>query len=108
MREDICIVYVTCPDPETGEAIAGKLVAEHLAACVNVVPGLRSVYRWQGKVEVDDEILLLIKTASARFDRLRDRVLELHPDEVPEIVAVPVVQGLDTYLQWVGDETAAE
>lgn len=108
MQDEIRIVYVTCPDPETGETLAGKLVAEHLAACVNVVPGLRSVYRWQGKTEVDDEVLLLIKTAAARFDALRDRVLELHPDEVPEIVAAPVVQGLDTYLQWVRDETAAE
>lgn len=105
MQDEIRIVYVTCPDPGTGEDIAGRLVAEHLAACVNVVPGLRSVYRWRGKIEVDDEVLLLIKTAVARFEALRERVRELHPDEVPEIVAVPVTQGLESYLQWVRDET---
>jgi periplasmic divalent cation tolerance protein len=105
MQDDIRIVYVTCPDPETGEAIAGRLVEERLAACVNVVPGLRSVYRWRGEIEIDDEVLLLIKTAAARFEALCRRVRELHPDEVPEIVAVPVAEGLDDYLQWVRDET---
>lgn len=108
MQDDIRIVYVTCPDPETGERIASSLVEERLAACVNVVPGLRSVYRWRGKIEVDDEVLLLIKTAAARFEALCERVRELHPDEVPEIVATPVVRGLDSYLQWVRDETAAQ
>lgn len=108
MQDDIRLVYVTCPDPETGEAIAGRLVEERLAACINVVPGLRSVYRWQGKIEIDDEALLLIKTTAARFEALRERVRELHPDEVPEIVAAPVVQGLDSYLRWVRDETAAQ
>lgn len=108
MRDDTRIVYVTCPDPQTGENIAGRLVDERLAACVNVVPGLRSIYRWRGSIEVDDEVLLLIKTTAARFDSLRERVRELHPDEVPEIVATPVVQGFDDYLQWVHDETAVE
>lgn len=107
MPDDIRIVYVTCPDPETGESIAGRLVEERLAACVNVVPGLRSVYRWRGAIEVDAEVLLLIKTTAARFDALRERVRELHPYEVPEIVATTVVQGSDAYLQWVRDETAA-
>lgn len=105
MQDDIRIVYVTCPDPAVGEKIAGKLVRERLAACVNVVPGLRSVYRWQGAIETGDEVLLLIKTTAQRFEALRERVLELHPDTVPEIVATPVVQGLDDYLQWVREET---
>lgn len=108
MQDDIRIAYVTCPDPGTGETIADKLVDERLAACVNVVPGLRSVYRWRGSIEIDEEVLLLAKTTAARFEALRERVSELHPDEVPEIVATPVVQGLDSYLQWVRDETAAE
>lgn len=107
MTDDIRIVYVTCPDPDTGESIARDLVNANLAACVNVVPGLRSVYRWQGKVEIDDEVLLLIKTAADRFEALRERVRSRHPDDVPEIVAVPVTEGLESYLQWVRDETAA-
>lgn len=108
MQDDIRIVYVTCPDPAIGEKIAGELVRERLAACVNVVPGLRSVYRWRGEIETDDEVLLLIKTAASRFEALCERVRELHPDTVPEIVATPVVQGLNDYLQWVRDETRAE
>ncbi|MDN5863506.1 MAG: divalent-cation tolerance protein CutA [Salinisphaera sp.] len=105
MNEEILIVYVTCPQAGTGEGIARALIAEREAACVNIVPGLRSVYRWQGAVAVDDEVLLLIKTTGARFDAVCERVLALHPDELPEIVAVPVTAGLPAYLDWVSKET---
>lgn len=104
-EKDIRMVYVTCPDAGIAEDIAGKMVDERLAACVNIIPGLRSVYRWQGKIEIDSEVLLLIKTTAQRFEEVRERVVALHPDDVPEIVAVPVTMGLDAYLDWVRDET---
>ncbi len=101
----VYIVYVTCPAPAVANEISRTLVDEQLAACVNVVPGLQSVYRWQGQVEVDEELLLLIKTTAARFESLKARVLALHPDELPEILAVRAANGLDGYLQWVKETT---
>lgn len=105
MSSIVRIVYVTCPDVATAEAIATALIEAREAACVNIVPGLRSVYRWRGKVEIDDELLLLIKTTAARLPAVRERVCALHPDELPEVVAVPVVGGLAAYLEWVNQET---
>jgi len=81
------------------------LVEERLAACVNVVPGLRSLYRWQGKVHEDAEALLLLKTTAARYQALQERLRALHPYELPEIVAVPVSAGLPAYLEWVAAQT---
>lgn len=105
MSDDVRIAYVTCPDGDTAEAIATALIDAHEAACVNILPGLRSVYRWQGKVEIDDELLLLIKTTADRIEAVRERVTGLHPDDVPEMIATPVVAGLPDYLTWVHDET---
>ena len=102
------LCFCTCPDPATAERIAGTLVAERLAACVNLLPGLRSVYRWQGKVERADEVLLLIKTQPDRYQPLQDRVQELHPYELPELVAVETGFGLPAYLRWIADETRPE
>jgi periplasmic divalent cation tolerance protein len=108
MTTDVLLVFCTCPDEPTGAGIAEALVVERLAACVNRVPSLTSVYLWQGKVERDTEVLLLIKTTDARFNALRERLCELHPYELPEIVAVPVAKGLPDYLQWVSTCTADE
>lgn len=105
MADDILIAYVTCPDADTAEAIASDLIEHREAACVNIVPNLRSVYRWEGRVEIDDELLLLIKTTSTGVEHVRDRVLRLHPDELPEVIAVPVTHGLPDYLDWVRNET---
>lgn len=105
MTDDVLIAYVTCPDGDTAETIASALIEHREAACVNIVPNLRSVYRWEGKVEIDDELLLLIKTTAAGLERVRERVLALHPDELPEVIAVPVTHGLTEYLDWVRDET---
>jgi len=91
----------TCPDAESAGRIADVLVSEGLAACVNRLPGITSVYSWKGKIERDAEVLLLIKTAEARFNALSARLLELHPYDLPEIIAVPVADGLPEYLQWV-------
>jgi periplasmic divalent cation tolerance protein len=94
------IVLTTCPDAASAERIARTLVEEELAACVNILPPMRSIYRWQGKIEDASEQLLVIKSATARFPAIRDRLRALHPYELPEIIAVPIVDGLPAYLAW--------
>lgn len=85
------------------EALARQLVEEGLCACVNVVPGVRSVFRWEGRVDRADELLLLVKTTAAAAPRLRERLRALHPYEVPEILELPVAGGLEAYVRWVVD-----
>lgn len=99
------ICFCTCPDPDTADRIATALVAERLAACVNILPGLRSVYRWEGEVEAADEVLLLLKTLPDHYPRLQARLRELHPYELPGLLAVETAFGLPEYLRWVADET---
>lgn len=94
------VVLITAPNEEVGRALARALVEEHLAACVNLVPGLTSVYRWQGEVVEDEEVLLIVKTTTFAFPRLKERVLALHPYAVPEILALPVAEGHGPYLDW--------
>ena len=94
------VVLTTVSRAEDAERIARALVERRLAACVNVVPGLTSFYRWKGKLERDDERLLLIKTRGDRFGPLRDALAELHPYELPEIVALPLAAGSAAYLEW--------
>ena len=102
---DALVVLVTTPTPERAAELARALVEERLAACGNVVPGLRSIYRWEGKVQDDAEALLLLKTTRARFEALRERVLALHPYEVPEVIALPVEAGSARYLAWIASAT---
>ena len=102
---DALVVLVTTPSPERAAEIARAVVEERLAACGNVVPGLRSIYRWEGKVHDDAEALLVLKTTRARFEALRDRVFALHPYEVPEVIALPVEAGSARYLAWLATET---
>jgi len=106
MTTDVLLAFCTCPDEATATRIAEALVTERLAACVNRLPTLTSVYRWQGKIERDTETLLLIKTTDVRFDALCERLSDLHPYELPEIIATPVTKGLPEYLQWVSECTA--
>jgi periplasmic divalent cation tolerance protein len=94
------IVLTTCPDAETADRIARTLVEEGLAACVNVLPPMHSIYRWRGKIETANEQLLIIKGAQARLAAVMDRIRALHPYELPEIVAVPIAEGLPDYLAW--------
>jgi periplasmic divalent cation tolerance protein len=102
MSDDpVLLCYCTCPDAASAQAIAGTLVGERLAACVNRLPGVASTYRWQGEVTTDSEELLLIKTTAARFEALKARLLALHPYELPELVVVPVEGGHAAYLDWV-------
>ena len=100
------VVLVTAPDLDVGRKIARALVEERLAACVNALPGLTSVYRWQGAVEEASEVQLVIKTVHERVPTLVARIQELHPYKVPEVLVLPVEAGLPAYLAWVVDETA--
>jgi periplasmic divalent cation tolerance protein len=101
MSDTVLLCYCTCPDDDRAQHIARTLVAERLAACVNRLRGVASTYRWQGEVVTEAEALLLIKTTVACFPALRERLLVLHPYELPELVAVPVERGHQAYLDWV-------
>ena len=101
------IILCTCPDPATAERIAETVVGERLAACVNIVPGLTSLYHWEGQIQRDAELLLLIKTRQAVYPLLEARIRELHPYQVPEIIALPIQAGLAAYLNWIADHTEA-
>ncbi len=102
---DVLLVLSTCPDMATARRLAGVMVERRLAACVNQLPGLGSTYRWEGKVAHEKEVLLLIKTTAERYPALAQTLAELHPYELPEIVAVPVTTGLPGYLAWVAEQT---
>lgn len=106
MATDALVVLVTAPSADKAAELARALVEERLAACGNVVPGLRSIYRWEGRVQEDAEALLLLKTTRARFEALRERVLALHPYQVPEVLALPVEAGSAAYLAWIAGATA--
>ena len=95
----------TCPDPETAARIARALVEERLAACVNRLTGMDSTYRWQGNILDEREVLLVIKTTRERFGALRQRLVELHPYEVPELVALEIRDGHSPYLDWIAAQT---
>ncbi len=108
MNDAALLVFSTVPDLETGERIATTLVSERLAACVNILPAVTSIYYWQGEVQKDTERLLLIKTSTSGYPPLEKRLLSLHPYELPEIIAVPVKAGLAGYLQWIQDNTGSD
>lgn len=103
MSDTVLLCYCTCPDAASAQNLADALVGERLAACVNRIPAIASTYRWQGKVVSDHEELLLIKTTAAQFPALKERLLSLHPYELPELIAVPVTEGHAPYLDWVRD-----
>lgn len=100
------IVFCTCPDEASADALAQALVERRLAACVTRLPGAVSVYRWRGAIERGNEVQLLIKTTADRFPALRDAVSSLHPYELPELIAVEAVAGLPRYLDWIGESTS--
>jgi len=101
MEADVLVVLVTAPAGEVAAGLARSLVEERLAACVNRVPAVSSTYRWEGKVCVEEEDLLIVKTTPGRFAELEERLRTLHPYEVPEILALPVGGGSRSYLDWV-------
>lgn len=99
-------VFVTAPSAEKAVAIGRTLVEERLAACVNIVPGLRSIYRWEGQVQDEPEVLLVIKTERSRFEALRARVVALHDYSCPEVIALEIATGHTPYLDWIRDSVA--
>ncbi|MBN95784.1 MAG: divalent-cation tolerance protein CutA [Deltaproteobacteria bacterium] len=100
------VVLCTCP-PDVAEGIARQVVEGRIAACVNIVPAVQSVYRWEGKMCADAESLLIIKTTSSRVSELTERLLEIHPYDVPEVIALPIESdvGNARYLQWLTAES---
>jgi len=103
--EEYLIVLITAPNEEEASNIAKELVADRLAACVNIVRNLRSIYRWQGRIEDEGEVLMIAKTRRSLFGALQNKVKELHSYTVPEIIALPIVAGSEDYLKWLGGET---
>ncbi len=101
MPQEAVVVLITTPGEKEALEIARTLVEEKLAACVNVIPKVSSIYRWRGKVEEDSEALMVVKTTPEAFERLQARVKELHSYTVPEIIALPIVEGNPDYLAWV-------
>ena len=104
----VFLILSTCPDADTAQRLARILVEERLAACVSLLPGAVSTYRWQGRVEQTTEVQLLAKTPADRRDALMARLAELHPYELPEILAVETAAGLPAYLDWVTAETRTD
>lgn len=99
--EDTRLAFVTGPDGAAAERLVEALVGEGIVACGNIVPGLTSIYRWQGQVQRDSEVLIVLKTVASAVPRLLERVPELHPYEVPEVLVLPVGEGHPPYLEWV-------
>ena len=106
VEDPLIVVLCTVPDEATAERLAKGLVEERLAACVNAIPGVKSFYRWQGKVETDTETQLLIKTRSERFDELAAWISANHPYEVPELIAIPADRVSDAYFAWAVEQTS--
>ena len=103
---EFIVVFVTAGSSAEGERLARALVEERLAACVNRIAAVQSVYRWQGEVEQSVEELLVIKTRADLFTALEKRVRELHSYAVPEVIALPIIDGSESYLQWLGEQVA--
>lgn len=100
-QHQVIIVLVTCPTRTTAQGLARLVVQQRVAACVNVVPGIESVFRWEGKIDRAKEVLLIIKTTKSRFVSLMKTVKQHHPYEVPEMIALPIQAGFQPYLDWV-------
>lgn len=108
MERNYIVVYVTTPNTDIANKIAKNLVETRLAACVNIIQKIQSIYRWGGKIEKDEETLLIIKSRPELFNELSKAVKESHPYEVPEIIALPIIEGNKEYLDWIYGETSNE
>jgi periplasmic divalent cation tolerance protein len=106
--DDLSVVLATVPDMEVGRRLARSLLQERLIACASLVPGVTSLYRWNGEVQEEDESLVVMKTRSGLVARLIARIPELHPYELPEVLTLRVADGLPAYRRWVLDETGGE
>lgn len=106
MEQHHLLVLTTCPDQATARAMALALVEARLAACVNIVPALTSIYRWKGEIEEGTELLLLVKTTSERYREVEECIRSRHPYELAEIIATPLAAGLPAYLEWIAGSVA--
>jgi periplasmic divalent cation tolerance protein len=104
---DKIVVLTTCNSQEQGAQLARHLIEHRLAACVNILTGARSFYRWKGEIEQASEVVLLIKSRRDVFESLREAIGQLHSYEIPELIALPVVDGSDAYLRWLDSELAS-
>lgn len=102
------VVFITASNEEEAGRIARDIVESGLAACVNIIKGIRSIYTWQGRVEDETEALMVVKTRKGLFDELSKKVKGLHTYAVPEIIALPIVEGSEDYLKWLHDVTASQ
>jgi periplasmic divalent cation tolerance protein len=106
MNSPIIILSTTGSEDEASK-IAEHLVSNRLAACVNIIPSITSVYRWKGEMNIDREILMIIKTDASRFEEIKSAVRNLHSYETPELIAIPIQQGLQQYLDWIAESVSA-
>jgi periplasmic divalent cation tolerance protein len=102
-KKDYLIVLSTCPEAATAQELARVLLEATLAACVNILPGVRSMYLWKGSLQSDDEVLMVIKTTATNFERLRETLVSEHPYELPEVVALEIADGHHPYLRWLAE-----
>lgn len=105
MSDQLCVVLSTCPDAETAERLAGVLVEQRLAACVSAGAPVTSMYPWEGRIEHEQEVPLTIKTSAGRLEELKRVLVDHHPYDVPEILALPVIDGLEAYTGWIREWT---
>lgn len=105
--EQVLLVLTNLPDTESARSLARVLVESRLAACVNLMPGVQSIYHWQGAIEQANEVTLLIKTTRSHYAQLQQAIISHHPYEVPEVIAMPVSDGHPAYLRWVVTETSS-
>ncbi len=99
---DYYVVFITVPNKDEAGKIANTIVFENLGKCVNIIKDIRSIYQWEGKVEDDKELLMIVKTKKENFKKLSNKVKELHSYSVPEIIALPIAEGSEDYLEWLG------
>jgi periplasmic divalent cation tolerance protein len=106
MKDQPILVLITAPGNNSARVIADRLVNERIAACVNILPGVVSIYTWQGEPSEDEEVMLIVKSTQELFaDRLVPAVKEIHPYDVPEIIALPIILGSEDYLEWIAEMT---
>ncbi len=103
---DNCVIYCTVPNEFNASLIASTLVDENLAACVNIIDNVTSMYKWEGSTQTDKELLLIIKTQRAKFPQIKEKIISLHEYSIPEIIALPIVNGSEEYMKWIVKETS--
>lgn len=103
---EVIMVFVTVPGARVGSRVSKGVLTSRLASCVSVIPRVRSMYWWEGKITQANEVMLVMKTTKSKYKKLERRIMELHPYQVPEIIAIPLVAGLPQYIEWVAREVA--